>query len=779
MPSRQKSGVGATITARWAVAGRNVALHPPGDVGEVRAGLAKPCPGHVVFSALARRVGILRGKQVVELRVRRAVKKGWMLAGVGVICLLAPVQTMAERSTVSNTVSVNGAPGLLDMPTAEVAPDGTLSFTYSKFGPFSRGTLSFQITPRLSGSFRYSGVDGLYAAPGDDDVYHDRNFDLRFRLVDEGALGGWTPAVSIGLNDFLGTGLYASEYVVATKSVGSKLRLTGGVGWGRMGSLSSFGATGTRPAIDFGLGGKPNYDQWFRGDMALFGGVAYQINDRLTLKAEYSSDAYVLEESQGVFTRNSPFNFGLDYAVAPGMNLSAYYMYGDTIGAQFSVAMNPRNPTARSGLEEAPLSVRPRPARSVDAEAWGTEWVDDPDVHPGIQTALATALAKEGQVLQAMSMTATRAELRIENNRFNSPAQAIGRTARVMTRAFPASVETFVITTVANGVPISSVVVSRSDIEALEHAPAPDIHARAQIADAFAVDSGDMVLTPGLYPRFSWSLAPYTVVGLFGANTAVGGELGARLSASYEIMPGLVLAGALKKRVIGNLHNDPWISDSLLPHVRSDVAQYHAQGDPAVETLTLSWYARPGRNLYSRVTVGYLETMYAGISGEVLWKPVDSRLALGAELNWVRQRDFDQMFGLQDYSIATGHVSAYYDLGNGFQTQLDVGRYLASDYGATLAVDRVFANGWSVGAYATLTDVSDAEFGEGSFDKGIRMSIPLEWALGTPSRSKTDTDIRSLARDGGARLAVDGRLFEWVQEGHGDVLTDRWGRFWR
>ena len=61
-------------------------------------------------------------------------------------------------------------------------------------------------------------------------------------------------------------------------------------------------------------------------------------------------------------------------------------------------------------------------------------------------------------------------------------------------------------------------------------------------------------------------------------------------------------------------------------------------GDPALEKLTFAWYARPGENLYSRVTMGYLERMHAGISGEVLWKPVDSQLALGAELNYTKQR---------------------------------------------------------------------------------------------------------------------------------------------
>ena len=154
-------------------------------------------------------------------------------------------------------------------------------------------------------------------------------------------------------------------------------------------------------------------------------------------------------------------------------------------------------------------------------------------------------------------------------------------------------------------------------------------------------------------------------------------------------------------------------------------------------------------------------------------------MPLGVELNFVKQRDFDQMFGLRDYEVATGHASAYYDFGNGFHGQLDVGRYLAGDYGATVALDREFANGWRVGAYATFTDVSYDDFGEGSFDKGIRLSIPLGWVLGQPSRQANNAEIKSLTRDGGARLNVDGRLYEQVRDYHRPEMAKTWGRFWR
>lgn len=137
------------------------------------------------------------------------------------------------------------------------------------------------------------------------------------------------------------------------------------------------------------------------------------------------------------------------------------------------------------------------------------------------------------------------------------------------------------------------------------------------------------------------------------------------------------------------------------------------------------------------------------------------------------------MFGFQSYSVVTGHTSAYWDMGNRFSGQLDVGRYLAGDYGATVTVDRVFDNGWKVGAYFTLTNVSFSDFGEGSFDKGLRFTIPVAWMTGKPSAKKNDIAITPVTRDGGARLMVRNRLFGLVEDYQGDRLKRRWGRFWR
>ena len=152
------------------------------------------------------------------------------------------------------------------------------------------------------------------------------------------------------------------------------------------------------------------------------------------------------------------------------------------------------------------------------------------------------------------------------------------------------------------------------------------------------------------------------------AVNAVQADSGIEASARYRIRPNLVLEGALRQRLYGNCEGGA-VSVSALPAVRRTNAQFRATDLIEVDYLTLTHHGRPAADLYSRVSAGYLERMYGGIPAELLRKSVASRLALGAEVNFVAQRDVDLGFGFQDdpalTNILTGHISSYYDFQNG------------------------------------------------------------------------------------------------------------------
>ena len=690
-----------------------------------------------------------------------------------------PLAGPAEELTTTITNSYGTPGGLIDMPTAEMAPEGQISASAFYFDGFGRSTLSFQATPWLSGSFRYSGTDDLTPSFS---TYYDRSFDLKVRLLKEGP---YRPAVSVGLQDFLGTGVLGAEYLVATKSIGPRLRVTGGLGWGRLGSRNSFDGFGSRDPFSFadvGTGGDVDASDWFRGDIGVFGGFTYDLTDRFAVAVEYSSDGYEIEQAAGVFDRESPFNFSLTYKMSDDASLRLYSLYGEEVGVSLSFGLNAKKALFPGGIEEAPLPVAVRDPGAARDLGWATQ----PQARETLTGPLGDTLSKDGLELVGLDVSGSAAHVAIHNPTYGQTAQAIGRTARIMTRILPASVETFHITlTEKGGVPTSTTSFQRSELERLEHAPADEALAAAQFSSGLKYGGMPEPLADR-FPRFNWSISPFTRLSLFDPDNPVRADVALRFQGQYELGSGWVLDGASSVKLFGNLDQTTQTSNSRLPRVRSDAAKYAREDGPRLDWLTIGKYAQVAPDVFGRASVGYFEQMYAGASAEVLWRPMDSRLAIGGEVNYVEPRDFDGGFGLRSRTTLSGtipqvngHMSAYYDFGNGFHGQVDAGRYLAGDWGVTIGLDREFENGWKVGAFATKTDVSAQDFGEGSFDKGIRITAPLSWLLGKPSRRAPTAVVRSLTRDGGRRLNVRGRLYDVTRPSRRAEIEDSWGKFWR
>jgi hypothetical protein len=774
-----------------------------------------------------------------------------------------------------------GSPGLIDMPTAHQMPNGTLATTISYANQSIRSTLNFQITPRLSGVFRYTGTKdfkpALTAARRDE--HYDRSFDVRYQLAFEGQ---YRPAITVGIQDFAGTGFFSGEYLVASKRFGPRVKVTTGLGWGRLAQRGAFenplgiiaDRFKTRPPIleTDEYNGRPQFGLWFRGPAAPFAGVEWTLpNNKVRLKVEYSSDAYLRERTAdpNYIDIKSPLNFSAEYKIAPNTSLSAHLIAGNEIGLRFSTAINPNRP-AVTGREEAPFPIRnrqqiftqqralfgdviavgdvasdhagqvpthkieqspsgvriahvsgrcdPAAAREIDAQqgvidlvlfenragvvdcsvvtrpagqtyveavsarqpllTHGTQ-VSDTKVN-AIVSRLQKLVESDGITIERSDISDIRARVAIRSTRFNASAQAVGRMARAMTHVLPASVEVFDIVLLQQGLPITSVKLHRSDLEALEHEAdgAWKILARAEI-EAAEKATDQSVAVAGLYPKLTASLAPSVETSFFDPDNPFRFDLKARGVLRYDISPGFSLNAQASKRIIGNVGTSSRLSDSVIQHVRSDIGLYQNAGDPTIDRLTADYIFKLSPDIYGRVSGGIFERMYGGASAELLWAPADRAVAFGAEVNWVKQRDFDQLLSFRDYSTVTGHVSAYWDMGNGFASQLDVGRYLAKDWGATVSVDRVFNNGWKVGGYFTLTDVSFDDFGEGSFDKGIRLKVPLSWLTGAPTQKTYDMLIQPIYRDGGARVNIPNRLYETIR-GHSPQRTkDGWGRIFR
>ena len=801
--------------------------------------------------------------------------------------VLVPFNAAAEVPGADQRPTLNffGMTGLIDMPTAEMQPDGQFSITSSYFAGFQRNTLSAQILPGVEAAFRYSVLDEL---AGSGNTLYDRSFDVKLRLVEEGPI--W-PAVVVGLQDFLGTGIYAGEYVAATRRLlGGNLKLTGGIGWGRF--------TGANPldnpicvASDrfcdrerkTGRGGQVEIKSFFTGeDLGFFGGVEWQTPiDGLTFKAEYSDDDYDREEDLSGFDREIPLNFGLEYRPLRGIELGAYYMYGADFGLRLTLSGNPFRPLAETDGEPAPPPVQPRPgpdeaslaqvfgeirslatrrrattpfseaaiedvdierrdgvrwaaatlppsadyvcpdeaALAIDAEfgvvdavtfrhadgtpvcmvalrpegqhaiqarvrssvRYPTGWHADPAQRAEIVARLVETLDPERIGLFGIEIDPERVAVYIENKRYRAMPRAIGRTARALTATMPPSVVLFEIIPVEGSLPVVSVMLERAALEEQVERPdaARDAWLTARVRDAAPPGWSEVEGTLGQYPRPYGALNPYTPFNVFDPDQPFRVDLSARAEGGIELIPGLSVNGTVQKRLIGNLDDIERESDSVLPRVRSNIANYLREGDPGLSRLTADYVTKLDDAAYGRLSVGYLEWMHGGVSGELLWKEANRSWGVGLELNWTRQRDFDMLFGFQDYDVVTGHASLYWDTDfHDLSVQIDAGRYLAGDWGTTFSLTRRFPNGWELGGFFTLTDVPFDEFGEGSFDKGIILTIPFNWMLPFESRSEYRAVLKPLTRDGGQRLQVDNRLYPLVEDVDRSGLRTDWESFW-
>ncbi|MFO1142373.1 MAG: YjbH domain-containing protein [Amaricoccus sp.] len=712
-----------------------------------------------------------------------------MLA-IAVVASVAPGTTAPAQDAPAPRPSLNlyGVTGLIDMPSAESQPDAQVSASYSQFGNTARRNFTFQALPRMSMTLRYSTISD-WGRP-DDPNYNlfDRSIDLQFQLWKE---KDWQPSVALGFRDFLGTGVYSAEYLVATKQLGP-FKLTGGVGWGRLASVGgtenpfcSVSSSFCNRENDFGKGGKPTFDAMFHGEkMGYFGGLEWLTPvDNLTFKAEVSSDAYTREQQgpNAGFERKSPVNLGLEYRLREGITLGGYYMYGDTVGFNVVVSGNPYKPLTPQNLGLGPVPVNPRPAGAN----MSTAWVEDAAARDKLSKALSKQLSQDGIRLQSISYTGNAVDIRIVNTQINQSPKAIGRTARVLAVGLPYSVETFRITPVESGLPTTSVEIRRSDLEAQVDRPNAGQMSwdTTQMRGAYPVLAQGEVWRHDTYPIFNWALIPIPTVQIFGGNDGFKPQLTAQFRGTMTVSPRLSFTTLIRQPLLGEFSDPgPGENSGTLPPVRSQSARYYAGWDPKLVRLTGDYLFKLNNETYARGSVGVLERSFAGVDGEVLWKPVSQNWGLGLEMAWVAQRDFDQPFGFSyyDYNVVTGHATLYWDTGwKGIEAQFSAGRYLAGDWGGTIALQRTFANGWSVGAYATKTDVTSDEFGEGSFAKGLTLTIPLRWATPFETRQTVDGDLTSLGDNGGAFLNIQNRLWPIVRDMDRQHLEQNWGSFWQ
>src|SRR5258706_2588429 len=330
------------------------------------------------------------------------------------------------------------------------------------------------------------------------------------------------------------------------------------------------------------------------------------------------------------------------------------------------------------------------------------------------ERAIRAAISAQNLFVEALSFGNGELVLYYRNYHYLAESDAIDRIVRVLSKEAPSEIEKFRLISVQFGVPLQEFDVLRGPMER-----------SYQLDDGSIFDHSISIVPPSMnqpvlaeaardvYPRFSWGLLPQFRQALFDPNQPFGVQFVSVAGAGLEVAPGLSLIGSLEASLYDNF-NTGRASDSQLPHVRSDFIKYFTRGKTGIGNLEAEYRFRLAPTVFAMMRAGYLESMFAGAGGEILWRPEGARWALGAGLYAGWQRDFDRLFGLQHYRQTTGHVSLYYDSPwYDLNFELRAGQYLAGDRGVTFQVTRRVSTGIEVVAFVTNTNVSDQQFGEG------------------------------------------------------------------
>jgi hypothetical protein len=623
---------------------------------------------------------------------------------------LIHIDSIYSDSYEYNLYNNYGIVGTIHTPSARTFDEGVHGVTVYKGTPNQTVTLSANPFNWLEASFFYTNVtDRPYCyEPGDvvcQQDFKDKGFNVKIRLKEQGKL----PAIAIGLNDFAGTGIYSSEYIVGSYGI-NRTDFHFGLGFGLLdGSDLSFknplsyisDKFNDRPAETEGLGGSFQPSRYFSGETTSpFFGVSHALNNKLMLKAEYDSSV-----RPGLVPFRIPendFSFGVDYFINDSFSIGVSYERGDYASFKFVYKNNPVKTYQKSEYARGDL-------RRGDNK----------------YTQLINNLEENGVGVKKLTKSANSIGLQL--------TQVMHPNLKVVEEIIAQS---------ARDAGITEDI--KKDIEIA------NLLAVSEIDDAYKLNSQT------IYERRSerkvntntrLQFRPF----LASREEFFKGALLVENDTEFVIRENLFFNTNLKYSLWDNF-DDLYLPpvDSFPAQVRSDVKQYLNKmndGGIMIGRAQLDYHLTPTKNHHIMMSAGIFEDMFSGAGMEYLYFKPNDNYAFGIDVFKVRKRDYSWGFDYLDYENTLATANFYYrNYGTiPFDMRVSAGEYLAGDVGYTLEFSRSFYNGVQFGVFATFTDVTTEQFGEGSFDKGIFFNIPIYGNL-------VNYVWRPLTKDPGAKL---------------------------
>jgi hypothetical protein len=688
------------------------------------------------------------------------------------------------------TYSNYGTIGLIQMPSARMHPGGTVGFTWTHAEPYLRGSIMGHPFDWFEASYQYTDVNNwLYSDSPEfsgKQSYKDKSFDAKLRLIKERDL---IPQIAVGFRDFGGSALFAGEYIVASKLIGN-IDFTLGLGFGTLSNknvsnplakIDSRFNSRNRSIIADTQGGEVNYGKFFGGEQAgIFGGVEIFLPklNGTRLKIEYDSTNYSSYEDGGEgylpVAQDKRFNYSFVFPVTKNFHLKLGYIRNNTLSFGFSIAGN------YSSRGSSLISKTDPPAKIENAEVY-RKIVNAEKAEFLYKSSL--QLLRDNKIyLQTANVDKNVYEITFSQSKYLNNAQALGRLTGILDQISPDVIDKFSLVTINADQSMFAVDIPRAGYQLYKSAQKTD--ALLEEVEIYKPDPKqhlDHDFRPATkLPQFLYKISPAIRSQIGGPDGFYFGDLSLSIHSELLIRKNFNILGVASVGLINNFDELKLASDSILPHVRTDIVSYLKESDKShITRLQANYFANPFKSIYTKISAGIFEPMFAGYGGEVLFKPFNQSFGIGAEIWHVKQRAYRQLFSFRDYETVTGHMNFYYrEPKSRILFHLRGGRYLAEDSGFTFNVSRDFKSGLNMGVFFSLTDISKEEFGEGSFDKGFFFNLPIQLFFQEYSRGQTGFGLRPLTRDGAQFLVHSQNLWSTTYQASREQIVSEWDGFY-
>ena len=678
------------------------------------------------------------------------------------------------------TPATNGQSGYVNMPNARTEADGTLSLGYSYDAPYGSTWITSSILPFVQVTGRYvsiSGIPGFTNTPGEYGFefgrYKDKAIDAKIRLWQEKT---WLPSVSVGGTDLLGTTLFKGQYVVASKTFGPAKNIEASIGYGKRRPEGLFVGARWNPVK------APNW----------------------SVVAEYDANNYKNDYSAALTAAGERRS---------GPVLGLEYRWG-WLGAQ--VARH-HNHFSANVFASIPLSQRefiPKVSepgyfkpKTAPVRQSAAQWRDD----PRYAAPLVAALSKQNYKNIRVTLDGSTLRIALTNSRISQVGRAVGRAARTALAFAPLGTTALHVTYTKQEQPIATYefldMASLGDyLNGLSKRDSFLQTVRLRYATPADTAEGDRAaLVAGIDDNAGLELymgrdgnvvqissedregsrlriAPRVSFFFNDPSGALRYKLAAVSNYNKRLGEGLYVNGTLELNLLENVSRVNQPSNSLLPHVRTDIAEYNRGGRFKLNRLMLNQYLNPAERWYARVSGGFYEEMFRGVGGQVLYLPTDARWAADLSVDALEQRGFKGWLDKRDYRTVTAIGALHYRLPYGITATARAGRFLARDTGLRMEFKRRFQSGVEVGAWYTKTNgrdiTSPGTLANPYNDKGIFMSIPLRSMLTADTQAVGGMAISPWTRDVGQLVASPGDLYGMIEQPRRDMTSyDGLGNF--